>query len=300
MSSVAEPPEGFSRIDVFKAFWTRRRIGILILVVVMGTLGSLGLRYWWTHRKKGRHDPPPAGDTCKTSHDCKVKNPTFECDPKTNRCVAPRVACKGDDECTGGEKCLESKCVLPSGACNVDEECTGAEKCIDYKCVLPSGACNVDGECKGGEKCIDYKCVGPPAPPVIVELTNYYPTAPHIPQTLTDKISFNVTLPDAMTGKQYKLISTMMFTSSSLQTPSYAELFASKLVNGALVKLSGTGITKAPLGWHAATDDRSPKTQLTGGDIINVSLSTLNPKWTFLAQGPTAGSVFYKLHLLLL
>jgi hypothetical protein len=74
---------------------------------------------------------------------------------------APRIPCVDDDQCDGGDLCIDNACRPP---CRADDDCGlgiggfGLQACVEGRCLQ---RCLGDGTCLGGGLCEDNVCVEP-------------------------------------------------------------------------------------------------------------------------------------------
>lgn len=74
---------------------------------------------------------------------------------------APRIPCIDDDQCDGGDLCVDNACRPP---CRADDDCGlgiggfGLQACVEGRCLQ---RCLGDGTCFGGGLCEDNVCVEP-------------------------------------------------------------------------------------------------------------------------------------------
>ncbi len=107
----------------------------------------------------------------------------YECNPRDEVCH-PINVCASDDECGGGNRCVDDRCVEGERQCDdaadcgdplnlrcfegrcadrarpcaAAEDCDADEVCFDQQCELALRPCGGDDECRFGERCIDDVC----------------------------------------------------------------------------------------------------------------------------------------------
>lgn len=94
--------------------------------------------------------------------------------------------CTSDNQCNGGQVCLNNEC-QPPGGCHDDTECETGQVCDSGVCVE---TCGTDSECSFGQICLNSECTPPPGtgtprPTTRPTPTGVRPPTPTRPRTPT-------------------------------------------------------------------------------------------------------------------
>lgn len=68
--------------------------------------------------------------------------------------------CTTDNDCFGGEKCINKICGDPAPACTKDADCGTGKTCKNAQCIAqPTKSCTTDANCGTGNTCKNGQCI---------------------------------------------------------------------------------------------------------------------------------------------